>query len=467
MSGQSVDVDPHVILVAEHHPQGLKTIRVTLEKAGYTVLEARTGHEILELMAHGPDLIIQDLALPGVDGFELVRRIRSHPQGADIPVIAYAGLLTRLEEARCIEVGFTDYLFKPTAPVHLLDTVEAYLPESDHPRRDGERQRLLVVDDDPTHLSLIRTRLERAGFFVTPISDASQALVNARRFPPDLILSDVLMPKMDGFQFCLAVRRHAELAHVPVLLYSSAYVEDVDRQLAREAGATDLLLKSPGFDSIIAAIEAALGTTPPRATALSPGLSEAYTRRLSQQLDGQMALTRNVRQRLMQREAELAILSSFLDALMRGSTDEILEEMLGRVMHAAGVPEGIIYLTEPNDTLVPRVHLGYPGDQGLADYFGHLHLLKQAITRKTPAAVPSLSRPLSPRAKAKRLQQSVLIVPIVRGETCVGVLVLSSSTRVFSEEMLPFAKTVGTQIGQTLGMVSVLAMAKRDATLPA
>src|SRR5579864_4531505 len=131
MIDRSVDLDPYVILVVEDNPTGLKTVRVTLEKAGYTVLEARSGHALIEMMAHRPDLIVQDLILPDIDGFELVRRVRGLPGGKDIPIIAYTGFLTAAEEARSIETGFTDYLFKPVAPRQLLEMVGAYLPDRD------------------------------------------------------------------------------------------------------------------------------------------------------------------------------------------------------------------------------------------------------------------------------------------------------------------------------------------------
>jgi PAS domain S-box-containing protein len=464
MARTSVRVKPYIILVVEDNPTGLKTVRVTLEKAGYAVREARDGRSVLEMMTQRPDLIIQDLVLPDIDGFQLVRKIRGLPGGADIPIIAYSGLMTRLEEARSIEAGFTDYLFKPIAPERLLEIVEVYLPSRDGHKKVGGGRRLLVVDDDPIHLRLTKIRLERAGFTVQTAEGATEALSLAQQSPPDLILSDVLMPKMDGFQFCLAVRGDARLAPIPVLLFSASYDEETDRQLAREAGANGLVLKSPGFETIVDAVTSTLAAPPRSAAASVPVLGEDYTRRLAQQLDRQMMLATNIRRRLMQREAELAILSSLFDSLKRGAGDEVLEEMLNRVMHAAGVSRGVIYLTGQNGALVPRARSGYPSsiDQHLGDFFGHARWLHLAMEERAPRVALALSMPREILSGAEPPEQSALIAPLLQGNKCLGVLVVTSGNRVLTEEMLPFAGAVGNQIGQALGLLRTLAQPRSD-----
>jgi PAS domain S-box-containing protein len=454
-----VSANPYIILVVEDDPTGLKVVRVTLEKAGYTVREARDGRSVLEMMDQRPDLIIQDLILPDIDGFELVRKIRDLPGGVDIPIIAYSGLMTKLEEARSIEAGFTDYLFKPIAPARLLETIEAYLPVQDDRKKIGTGRRLLVVDDDPTHLKLAKTRLEHAGFTVLTAEGAAEALVLARQSPPDLILSDVLMPRIDGFQFCLAVRGEAQLAHIPVLLFSAAYDEDVDREFAREAGANGLILKSPGFESIVDAVTSTLAAPSPQAATSVPGLGGDYTRRLAQQIDRQMILTTNIRQRLMWQEAELAILSGLFESLKRDSGNGILEEMLHRVMHVAGVSRGVIYLAGQNGSLVPRAKLGYPTtvEQQLSDFFGHARWLHLAMEERTPRVARALRMPQEILSDAEPSEQSALITPLLQGNECLGVLVMTSGNRTLSDEMLPFARAVGNHIGQALGLVRTLA----------
>ena len=89
---------------------------------------------------------------------------------------------------------------------------------------------MLVVDDESLNLKLGALRLRDAGFEVETALGGEEALEKARRSPPNAILSDVLMPEMDGFALAAALRRHPRLAQMPVVLHSSAYVDDADRR---------------------------------------------------------------------------------------------------------------------------------------------------------------------------------------------------------------------------------------------
>ncbi len=112
------------ILVVEDNPVTRKMVRMALAGEGYTVLEARDGRTALQLMAdQPPDLVLQDLLLPDIDSFELVQRLRSLPGGAQVPILAFSASLSKLDEARNLEAGFSDYVAKPIEPARLLQTV--------------------------------------------------------------------------------------------------------------------------------------------------------------------------------------------------------------------------------------------------------------------------------------------------------------------------------------------------------
>lgn len=118
----------HRVLIVEDNPITRKVMRMTLEGAGYSVAEARTGDEaVAAAEGEKPDLVLQDLLLPGMPTEELVRHLRSLPGNAALPILACSGFLSRIEEARAREVGFSGYLVKPVAPSRLLATVQAYL----------------------------------------------------------------------------------------------------------------------------------------------------------------------------------------------------------------------------------------------------------------------------------------------------------------------------------------------------
>ncbi|MGH7537449.1 MAG: response regulator [Gemmatimonadales bacterium] len=276
---------PATILVVEDNPTTRKLVRIILTGAGYLVLEAPNGRVALEVMAQRlPDLVLQDLILPDIDGFKLVRRLREIPGADAIPVIALSGYTPGLERAQGVRSDFTDQLLKPVEPSDLRRMVAAYLePTRAEPhRRRGAGRRVLLVDDDPTQLKLSKAYLIEAGFRVSTAGDGVEALEVARAHVPDAVVSDVRMARLDGFGLCLAVRADPKLAAVPVVLTSSAFAEAVDRARARRVGATAFVVRTPDHQALIEAVLAGLEavSTPKVADARSDdGRSRATSRR--------------------------------------------------------------------------------------------------------------------------------------------------------------------------------------------
>src|SRR6202165_4226595 len=184
------------ILVVEDTPPTRKMLCLALVTEGYTVVGA--GHARAALAAAEktlPHLVLQDLILPDMDGLELLRRLRALPGGAELPILALSGFLSRLEEAQTDQSGFTGLLVKPIEPSRLIDAVRVYLPLQPAPATArSEGRRLLVVDDDPVQLKLTRLHFSHLGFEVSAAGGASDALTAARANRPDVILSDVFMP---------------------------------------------------------------------------------------------------------------------------------------------------------------------------------------------------------------------------------------------------------------------------------
>jgi CheY-like chemotaxis protein len=119
-----------LVLVVEDNVITAKMLQVTLQTGNYRVLVAHDAATALQLVADAhPDLILQDLLLPDMDGVELLRRIRDIPDARNTPVIVCSGLLSKIEEARSGLAPFTDYLFKPVDVGQLLQSVRRLLPE--------------------------------------------------------------------------------------------------------------------------------------------------------------------------------------------------------------------------------------------------------------------------------------------------------------------------------------------------
>ena len=120
-------------------------------------------------------------------------------------------------------------------------TAHASLQGGPRPTRNGTR--VLVVDDDPMSLEVLAVALLEHGFSVRTAASATEALAEARRLPPALVLADVLMPGIDGFQLCAALKDDPQLSAVPVVLLSADDGGPRDRERGASVGAADYLTK--------------------------------------------------------------------------------------------------------------------------------------------------------------------------------------------------------------------------------
>src|SRR5450759_1754152 len=103
---------------------------------------------------------------------------------------------------------------------------------------------LLIVDDDPTSLKLLRTQLESEGHVVFGAHDGVDALALLERQRVDVVISDVLMPRMDGYRLCHEIRKHARLHDLPIIIHTFTFTSPGDEKLALDMGA-DKYLKKP------------------------------------------------------------------------------------------------------------------------------------------------------------------------------------------------------------------------------
>ncbi len=458
------------ILVVEDNPIIRKMLRVTLEGAGYVVREAGDGREALEAAAGDPPaLIVQDVRLPGMSGFDLAERLRALPQCADIPIIAMSGMLTRDEEKRIAAVLFHEFLAKPVAPSRLLEAIRAHLPAApESAESSGSRGRILVADDEPIQRKLTVRRLSDAGYAVETAVDGEDALARARHNPPDAILSDVLMPKLDGYGLCRAVRQDPRLAHLPVVLASSAYVEQEDRDLAVKMGADALVTRTPDLGAVIAALETSRSPerVAPRVI-VHEHTTTAHLQRVVHQLERQLAMTATLAQRNAALAAQVAAIDGISRVLVRtADSNQAVEEVLARCLEAGGVSEGALYLRNPGGALSLRASIGFAGvRRALVEmFFGHPDLLDQLITAHAALALPSAAVPeTAGREILERSGVAGLVIARIPGDGLpMGALVMGSDRAgLDTEEWLTFARVVGTQLGNALAFTQIQEQARQ------
>jgi len=130
------------ILVIEDDPAGLRLVGYTLKKQGYEVVTASNGLEGLKkAREEGPDLVIMDLMLPGVDGFEICHRLRTEPQTARLPILVLSGKTREADRDTALKVGADAYLTKPASPAEVIKQVESLLARKAAPGKKEHGQR--------------------------------------------------------------------------------------------------------------------------------------------------------------------------------------------------------------------------------------------------------------------------------------------------------------------------------------
>jgi diguanylate cyclase (GGDEF)-like protein len=447
------------ILVVEDNPVSRKVVRVALETDGYRVVEAPDGKTAITMMVEeNPDLVLQDLLLPDFNGFDLVSELRALRKDEKVPILALTGLIEKTDAMRVADAPFTDYLFKPVAPSHLLSVVRSHLAsaQTDQESR-GKNRRVLLVDDEPAQLKLFAIYLSHLGFQVTTATDGNDGLAKARRDRPDAIVSDVLMPGLDGFQLCMKLHEDAALAQVPVVLRSTLYQHEDDKELARQVGAHALVPTTPDFHEAIEALFEGLEASPLPKVSDAATLRTAHEERVAHQLNRQAKLGAQLAQRCAAQSAQLSVLASVGENFLRGNDDEtLLKDILARCLDAIGFSCGAVFLADSESRLGLAAQLGFSVEaaQSLPTFFGCDDLLRTAMLQMEPVTL-SFSA-----GGAERLVQSftdlpadnLLLCPLWSGSERFGIVALVSNKSAPDADKITFAKAITTEIAQVIAL---------------
>jgi two-component system sensor histidine kinase/response regulator len=243
------------VLVIEDDPNNLDVAQRIIRAAGHEPISATDGASGLETArAEHPDVILVDLLLPRVDGWTVTKTLRGEAWAKEIPIIAVSALAMQQDRARAIEAGCDDFVSKPYAPAELRAVLARFLEDGNMPARQsamGRRGakaavhdlgRILVVDDEPANVELLVRRLEALGADTLRASNGEDALALADRELPDLILLDVMMPGIDGYDTCRRLKMNDRTAPIPVI-FATARDRADDLSKGFEVGAVDYVTK--------------------------------------------------------------------------------------------------------------------------------------------------------------------------------------------------------------------------------
>jgi PAS domain S-box-containing protein len=211
-------------LVVEHDLKSAELIRLQLEAEGFEVLHAASGEAALALAMQRPlSLITLEILLPDVDGWDFLARIKQMPALARIPVVIISIVADR---NKGFALGAATVLEKPIARQDLLDSlVELGLFPVSH---EGTL-RVLVVDDDPKAVELIAVRLLDVASTVQRAYGGREAIDAARREHPDLIVLDLMMPEVSGFDVVEELRTNPDTANIPIIVVTASEVSREER----------------------------------------------------------------------------------------------------------------------------------------------------------------------------------------------------------------------------------------------
>src|SRR5262249_12337367 len=193
-----------------------------------------------------PLAITLDVVMPGMDGWEVLSALKADPDLADVPVV----MLTIVDDRKKgFRLGAADYLVKPVDPDRLTAVLRRH-------QGDPSARRVLVVDDDAALRRRLRGLLEKDGWAVEEAADGREAL-DRLAAKPSLVLLDLLMPGMDGFEFLAEFRQREESRSAPVVVLTAKDLTAAEHDRLRGSVET-VLRKGPlGSEQLLAEVGAA------------------------------------------------------------------------------------------------------------------------------------------------------------------------------------------------------------------
>jgi CheY-like chemotaxis protein len=275
------------ILLVEDNEMNQDMLSRRLQRRGYELLFAMDGAKGVEIaQIELPDLILMDISLPIMDGWEATRRIKADPRTRSIPIIALTAHAMVGDRDKCVAAGCDDYDTKPVELSRLLEKMETLLanrqgiaaavttisqtppppaavvtPTATTPARivDPTSATILVIDDNEMNRDMLGRRLERSGYTMLLASGGKEGLDIIAKQPVDLVLLDIMMPDLSGIETLQIIRSQYSLAQLPVIM-ATAKDRSEDMMEAFEQGANDYVTKPIDLPVVLARIQSHLRT---------------------------------------------------------------------------------------------------------------------------------------------------------------------------------------------------------------
>lgn len=307
------------ILLIEDNAQNRVLATLLLEEAGLEVIHAVSGTEGLSKAREcAPDLILLDIQLPDMDGYALLTQLKEEPGLARVPIVAVTSYAMAGERKRALDSGCAGYIEKPIEPARFAKQVVAFL------QSHRARMRILVVEDRAENAIVLRENLESAGYDVVQASNGTEALNSLEHARFGLVITDILMPEMDGYQLTRTLKTDERFKDIPVLIYTATYTDPKDKSFALSLGAADFIIKPAETELFLNRIRQVLEKANkgelPQLRAVKPPEESVYLRQYTERL------VKKLEDKVIQAEKanrKLAQLNETLETRIKEATAEL------------------------------------------------------------------------------------------------------------------------------------------------
>ncbi|HYF94176.1 MAG TPA: response regulator [Symbiobacteriaceae bacterium] len=238
------------VLVVDDDPDIVRLITLSLEQEGFQAIGATSGSDALAIArSRRVDAITLDLLMPGMHGLEVARQLKEEAATREIPVVVVSAY-TKHRDPEMLALGVAGVVTKPIDEGQMLSMIRSIVGEQRSESKEAPA--ILVVDDDPDVRRIVRVILERRGYVTWAASDGQEAYRMIMEQRPDLLILDLMMPNMDGFQLVRLLRQRRWTQRIPLLVLTALDLTEGERTLLT-LGPTRHVTKGPRIQEEVVA----------------------------------------------------------------------------------------------------------------------------------------------------------------------------------------------------------------------
>ncbi len=246
-----VDTSKKTLLYVDDSPVMHHFVRSALENTGYELIEAADGEEgYRKYCEYLPNVIVTDIEMPNMNGLDLCKKIKENNEGRFIPIVILSSKSQPIDIDTAFNFGADDYLVKPVTPEKLLEKIKDYFGVLDRKKRN----KILVVDDSKVSAEMISHALTKNSHNVIMVSDGEKALDVAKKERPEVIITDIDIPGINGYELIKRARETAEIKDVSVIMMSSRNKKS-DIKKSEKLGVAKYFVKPFDIEKLIIVVE--------------------------------------------------------------------------------------------------------------------------------------------------------------------------------------------------------------------